>query len=153
MRSDGDYVGSANSAAAAGSSRQQQAAALRTGAYRAKTALARDLRRDAIQMSFMRRHSYCFRSRWIRFPALRCEDTPPRGRSTVVTGVSITQNIADIARAAAQHHSSNTCIALRPEQQQNRDRSSRNRTSSMPEASPGISVEAGQPGGARGGNV
>ena len=63
------------------------------------------------------------------------------------------KHIADLARAAAEQHSGNTCIAAAPEQRQNRGRISRSSTSCTPEAVPGTSVEEGEPGGARAGKA
>ena len=61
--------------------------------------------------------------------------------------------MADIARAAAEQHSSSTCIVAAPEQRQSSARSSRSSTSCTPEAAPGTSVKEGELGGARGGKT
>ena len=60
-------------------------------------------------------------------------------------GGYLQKHIADIARAAAeQHSSSSTCIVEAPEQRQSSGRRSRSSTSCLPEAAPGRAVERGE---------
>ena len=72
------------------------------------------------------------------------------------TGVSIKKHIADKAAAllkAAEQNSSRTYIAVTPGQRMNSGGRSSGNTSCPPEAAPGTTVGAGEPGGTRGGKA